>query len=87
MRVLRIIISVTRRDRVRNGDIWEELNKSILNFWERDLLPCYGDGLRNEENRAPMHLLSWHPRVRRLLEKPQRRYTMKGSETVTQQVT
>lgn len=75
MRVLRLIKGVTRRDRLSNDDIRNELNiESILEFVERNQLRWYGHVMRMEEERYPAKYYQWQPREKRPVGRPRKRW-------------
>ena len=74
MKILRVIKGVTRRDRLRNVDIRDELGiTSILDIVERNKLRWYGHVQRMEEDRLPKIMLEWTPQGRRPVGRPRRR--------------
>ena len=75
MKVLRLIRRVTRRDRLRNDDIREELGvESILKIIERGQLRWFGHVKRMEETRYPRKYYEWEPGGRRRKGRPRRRW-------------
>ena len=75
MRILRLIKGVTRRDRLRNDDIREELDvEPILHFVERAQLRWYGHVMRMEENRGPLKYYKWNPAGKRPVGRPRKRW-------------
>ena len=75
MKILRVIKGVTRRDRLRNVDIRNELGiTSILDIVERNKLRWYGHVQRMEEDRLPKIMLEWTPQGRRPVGRPRRRW-------------
>ena len=83
MRVLRQIKGVTRRDRLRNDDIREELNvESVLVFIERSQLRWYGHVMRMDQNRQPVKYYKWTPVGRRPVGRPRKRWKDAVGEAV-----
>ena len=75
MRVLRLIKGVTRRDRIRNAQIREELNVvPLLDDTDRKKLRWYGHVKRMSEERRPKQLLEWFPSSKRPLGRPRMRW-------------
>jgi hypothetical protein len=75
MRVLRVIMGVTRRDRRRNEDIREELGvENILKFIERGQLRWFGHVKRMDEDRYPRRFYEWRPMGRRGVGRPRIRW-------------
>jgi hypothetical protein len=71
MRVLRVIMGVTRRDRKRNEEIREELGvENILKLIERGQLRWFGHVKRMDEDRYPRRYYEWRPARRRGFRKP-----------------
>ena len=84
MRVLRLILGVTRRDRIRNDVIRERLNiTSVLKIIERSKLRWYGHVKRMEESRYPRKYLDWIPQGRRPVGRPRKRW-IQGIEDAVQ---
>ena len=84
MRVLRMILGVTRRDRIRNDVIRERLNiTSVLKIIEKSKLRWYGHVKRMEENRYPRKYLDWIPQGRRPVGRPRKRW-IQGIEDAVQ---
>src|ERR1044072_3585315 len=75
MRVLRVIMGVTRRDRRRNENIREELGvENILKFIERGQLSWFGHVKRMDEDRYPRRFYEWRPMGRRGVGRPRIRW-------------
>ena len=75
MRVLRIILRVTRRDRIRNNVIRKELGvESILKIIEKGQLRWFGHMKRMEQNRYPKKYYDWRPEGRRRVGRPRMRW-------------
>jgi hypothetical protein len=75
MRVLRLIKGVTRRDRLRNDDIRNELEvQNILTYIEETQLRWYGHVKRMKDERAPLKWLRWKPSGKRPTGRPRKRW-------------
>ena len=75
MKVLRGIKGVTRRDRIRNTNIREELGiMDILELIEQNRLRWYGHVQRMESERLPKKALIWKPTTRRPVGRPRKRW-------------
>ena len=75
MRVVRLIKGVTRRDRLRNDDIREELDiESVLEFVDRSKLRWYGHIMRMDQERYPAKYFRWKPRGKRPVGRPRKRW-------------
>lgn len=80
MRVLRIIRGVTRRDRLRNERIREEVGtEPLLEEVERAKLRWFGHVKRMPEERMPRKYLEWKPHGKRPVGRPRKRW-MEGVE-------
>ena len=75
MRVLRLIMGVTRKDRMRNSRIREELKVTpLLEDIERGKLRWYGHVMRMEEERKEKKYLMWRPPGKRRVGRPRKRW-------------
>ena len=75
MRVLRLIIGLTRRDRVRNEVVREKLGvEPVLEYIEKSQLRWYGHVKRLETTRYARKYLEWQPRGRRPRGRPRTRW-------------
>lgn len=75
MRVLRLIKNVTRRDKIRNEYIRNELNVlPLLDDIEKNKLRWYGHVMRMEEQRKPKKYLIWKPQGKRPVGRPRKRW-------------
>ena len=75
MRVLRLIKGVTKRDRLRNVDIQNELDvEPITTFIEQAQLRWYGHVMRMEPNKHPNRYYKWVPRGSRPRGRPRKRW-------------
>ena len=75
MKVLRIIKGVTRRDRIRNEIIRQQLGvESILKVIEKSQLRWFGHMKRMEMNRYPRHYYESRPQGRRRVGRPKMRW-------------
>lgn len=84
MRVLRIILGVTRRDRMRNDEIRRELGVvGVLEFIQRGQLRWYGHVRRMNENRYPKRYLEWMPREKRPAGRPRRRWMQEVDDAIS----
>ena len=75
MRVLRLIKGVTRRDRLRNISIREDLKVTpLLDEVENTKLRWYGHVKRMEERKMPKKYLEWTPPGKRSVGRPRKRW-------------
>ena len=75
MRVLRLIMGTTRRDKIRNDVIREKLQvESVLNYVEKRQLIWYGHLQRMEDNRYPKKFYGWKPGGKRPVGRPRMRW-------------
>ena len=75
MKVLRIIKGVTRKDKIRNTKIREELKiEPVEEIISRNSLRWYGHIKRMEEDRYPLKYLEWKPEGRKPPERPRKRW-------------
>lgn len=75
MRVLRLIEGVTRRDRLRNSKVREDLGVTgILTVIERQQLRWYGHVRRMDGQRLPARWFDWQPDGRRPAGRPRKRW-------------
>ena len=75
MRMLRLIKSVTRRDRIRNVNIREELQvRPLLEEIERNKLRWFGHVKRMDTEKKPRKFLEWRPPGKRPTGRPRRRW-------------
>ena len=75
MKVLRCIKGVTRRDRIRNKQIREELGiDDIIEIIEGNQLRWYGHVRRMSQERLPRQALEWTPNTRRPIGRPRKRW-------------
>ncbi len=75
MRVLRLIVGVTRLDRLRNYNIRREFGiESITEITERNQIRWYGHLLLMPENRRPLTYYRWTPEGRRPVGRPRKRW-------------
>ena len=75
MKILRLIYGVTRRDRIRNTKIREDLKiEPIGEIISRNNLRWYGHVKRMEEDRYPRKYLEWQPVGRRPPGRPRMRW-------------
>ena len=75
MRVLRLIKGVTRRDKIRNTQIRQELNVlPLLEDIERNKLRWYGHVKRMGEEKKPRKYLEWRPQGKRPVGRPRKRW-------------
>ena len=73
MRVLRLIMGVTRKDRMRNSRIREELKMTpLLEDIERGKPRWYGHVMRMEKERKQKKYLMWRPPGKRPVGRPRR---------------
>ena len=83
MRVLRLILGITLRDRIRNEVVREKLEvESILDFIERCQLRWYGHVMRMEETRYPKKYLDWQPSGKRPRGRPRMRWIQNIGDAV-----
>ena len=83
MRVLRMIRGVTRRDRMRNANIRDELGvESIITFVEAAQLRWYGHMKRMEEYRTPNRWYHWVPNTKRPQGRPRKRWDQNLDEAL-----
>jgi hypothetical protein len=76
MRVLRLIVGVTRRDRLTNNRIREILKlKPIVEQVEQAQLRWYGHVRRMNQQRDVRRIHDWHPHGRRPRGRPRRRWS------------
>ena len=84
MKVLRLIKGVTRRDRLRNTYIREELGcTAVLEDIERSKLRWYGHVSRMNDNRIAKKQLVWAPTGKRPVGRPRKRWLDGVSEAIT----
>ncbi len=75
MRVLRLIYGVTRRDRIRNTKIANDLGvEPILSVIEKSRLQWYGHIRRMAEERVPKKAWEWKPTTGRPRRRPRKRW-------------
>jgi len=75
MRMLRLIKGVTRRDRIRNVNIREELQiRPLLEEIERNKLRWFGHVKRMDTEKKPRKFLEWRPTGKRPTGRPRRRW-------------
>lgn len=75
MRVLRLIVGVTRRERRRNAEIRGELGvEAVEVLIERQQLRWYGHIRRMDEERYPARFYAWRPAGRRPAGRPRKRW-------------
>ena len=75
MRVLRLIRGVTRRDRMRNVQIREDLGvRPVLEEVDRARLRWSGHVMRMEEDRQAKKFINWIPRGKRPSGRPRKRW-------------
>ena len=75
MWVLRLIKGVTRRDRIRNVQLREELNVvPLLDDINRKKLQWHGHVKRTIEEKKPKRFLEWFPPGKRPLGHPRMRW-------------
>ena len=80
MKVLRMIKGVTKRDRLKNQAIREDVGvMSVLDLIEESKMRWYGHVMRMEDERYPKRMLEWIPDARRPVGRPRARW-MKGIE-------
>ena len=80
MKALRIIKGVTRRDRLRNEWIRQEIGvMSVLDLIEEWKMRWYGHVMRMENWRYPKQTMEWVPTERRPVGRPRTRW-IKGVE-------
>ena len=80
MKTLRLILGVTRRDRIRNTVIRERLGvEPVLDTVEKSRLRWYGHVQRMPADEYPKHYLNWTPQGRRPVGRPRMRW-MQGVE-------
>ena len=81
MRVLRLIKGVTRRDRIRNVNIREELQvRPLLEEIVRNKLRWFGHVKRMDTEKKPRKFLEWLPLSKRPTGRTRRRW-IEGVET------
>ena len=75
MRVLRLIVGITRLDRIRNTVVRKGLEaESILDYIEKTQLRWYGHVKRLDESRYPRRYLEWKPHGKRPVGRPRMRW-------------
>jgi hypothetical protein len=78
MKFLREILGKTRRDKIRNDDIREQLKvDDIKNYIERNRLKWYGHVMRMSEERIPRRTLEMKLRGRRPRGRTRTRWSRK----------
>ncbi len=84
MRVLRLIVGVTRRDRWRNTRIREILRvEPVITQIERAQLKWYGHVRRMPQIRSVCHIHDWQPLGRRPVGRPRRQWMDGVNEMVS----
>src|ERR1700755_1672748 len=74
MKVLRLIVGVSRWERRRSSEIREELEvEPILDLVERQQLKWYGHVRRMDGGRSPAIFYDWHPEGGRPVGRPRKR--------------
>ena len=73
MKVLRLILGVTRLDRLRNTNIRGKLNvEPIVLVIEKNILRCFGYLMRMSTDRMPRRMSEWTPESRRPTVRPRK---------------
>ena len=83
MRVLRLIVGITRLDRIRNTVVRKGLEvDSILDYIEKTQLRWYGHVKRLDDSRYPKKYLEWKPMGKRPVGRPRMRWIQNVGEGI-----
>ena len=75
MRVLHLIYGVTRRDKIRNTTIRQNLKvESVLSVIERNQFRWYGHVQRMADTRDVKRIYNWKPKQKRPIGRPRKRW-------------